>query len=72
MVSNFLSKIFGSRNERLIKRLSKVVVEINTLEAKIASLSDADLRARTDQLRQRLAEGATLQDILPEAFANTS
>ena len=69
MVSNFLSKIFGSRNERLIKRLGKSVVGINALEAGIAPLSDEALRAKTDEFRQALATGSSLQDILPEAFA---
>lgn len=69
MVSNFLSKIFGSRNERLLKRLGKVVVEINAFEADISALSDEALRTKTDEFRQRLSDGANQQDILPEAFA---
>jgi preprotein translocase subunit SecA len=69
MVSKFLSKIFGSRNERLIKRLRKTVAQINALEAELEQLSDDTLRGKTDEFRTRLAQGATLDDLLPEAFA---
>jgi len=69
MVSKFLSKIFGSRNERLLKRLRTVVGQINGLETSFASLSDDDLRARTAEFRRRLADGTSLDDLLPEAFA---
>ncbi len=69
MVTKVLSKIFGSRNERLLKRLNKTVVQINSLEEQIAGLSDAELRAKTDEFRQRLEGGETLDDLLPEAFA---
>jgi preprotein translocase subunit SecA len=69
MVSNFLSKIFGSRNERLLKRMSKVVAEISALESQVEPLSDEELRAKTEEFRQRLSDGATVNDILPEAFA---
>jgi preprotein translocase subunit SecA len=69
MVSKFLSKIFGSRNERLLKRLRAVVERINLQEDTFAALSDDDLRAKTDEFRRRLSDGAALDDLLPEAFA---
>jgi len=69
MASNFLSKIFGSRNERLLKRLNKAVTDITALEANIEPLSDEELRAKTDEFRERLANGVAVNDLLPEAFA---
>jgi len=69
MVSQLLSKVFGSRNERLLKRMDKVVASINSLEPTISALSDEQLRAKTDEFRQRLGQGETLDDILAEAFA---
>ncbi|MBI4823270.1 MAG: preprotein translocase subunit SecA [Nitrospirae bacterium] len=71
MVQILLRKIFGTKNEREIKRLWPLVEEITSLEPKIASLSDAELRAKTDEFRKRLDEGGgeSLDDILPEAFA---
>jgi preprotein translocase subunit SecA len=62
-------KLFGTANDRVIKGLRKQVEAINGLEAKVAGLSDAELRMRTDWLRDRLAKGETLDDILPDAFA---
>jgi preprotein translocase subunit SecA len=64
-----LKKIFGSRNDRLIKRYTHTVRAINALEPRIEGLSDAQLRGKTDELKQRLANGETLDDVLPEAFA---
>ncbi|GAB4289079.1 MAG: preprotein translocase subunit SecA [Methylophaga sp.] len=69
MVSKFFSKIFGSRNERVLKRLRKVVSEIAALEADIEKLDDGALKAKTDEFRQQLKDGKSLDDILPEAFA---
>lgn len=69
MITNLLSKLFGSRNERLLKQMSKTVTLINSLEPRFEALSDADLRAKTDEFRRRLQEGDTLDNILPEAFA---
>ncbi|MCB1736756.1 MAG: preprotein translocase subunit SecA, partial [Gammaproteobacteria bacterium] len=69
MAMKFLSKIFGSRNERILKRLQKSVVTINALEAELEALSDEQLRAKTDDFRARLADGTKLDDLLPEAFA---
>jgi preprotein translocase subunit SecA len=83
MIANVLTKIFGSRNERLLKQYSRAVAAINALEAGIASLSDDALRAKTAEFKQRLAarvaaapddqkevvERAGLDELLPEAFA---
>jgi preprotein translocase subunit SecA len=69
MVSRLLSKIFGSRNERQIRRYGKLVARINALESTLTGLDDAALRAKTDEFRKRLADGAALDDLLPEAFA---
>ena len=69
MISKLLSKVFGSRNERLIKRMFATVQTINDLEEDIAKLSDGELRAKTGEFRQRLADGAPLDSVLPEAFA---
>jgi preprotein translocase subunit SecA len=66
---NVLTKIFGSRNDRLLKQYSRNVARINALEADIAKLSDGALQGKTAEFRKRLAEGATLDDLLPEAFA---
>ncbi len=69
MVTNILTKVFGSSNERTLKRMRKVVTRINALEDDMAALSDEALRAKTEEFRQRLADGATLDTLLPEAFA---
>jgi preprotein translocase subunit SecA len=69
MISNLLTRVFGSRNERLLKQFGHQVREINQLEPAIAALSDADLQARTPALKARVAAGETLDDVLPEAFA---
>ncbi|MCB1484697.1 MAG: preprotein translocase subunit SecA, partial [Hyphomicrobiaceae bacterium] len=63
------SKIFGSSNERRVKGFRPKVAAINALEAEVEKLSDADLRARTADFRERLKNGASLDDILVEAFA---
>ncbi|MBO9600071.1 MAG: preprotein translocase subunit SecA, partial [Cohnella sp.] len=64
-----VKKIFGDANEREVKRLLKVVDQINGLESTISALSDDGLRAKTEEFRARLTKGETLDDILPEAFA---
>ncbi|MCX4193435.1 preprotein translocase subunit SecA [Methylophaga sp. OBS1] len=69
MVSKFFSKIFGSRNERVLKKLRKVVDDIAALEANIEKLDDNALKAKTAEFRQQLSDGKSLDDILPEAFA---
>ena len=69
MISGLLKKIFGSRNDRLIRQYSQTVRRINELEGSITPLSDEALRAKTDEFRQRHANGESLDDLLPEAFA---
>jgi preprotein translocase subunit SecA len=69
LVANFLTRFFGSRNQRLLRQYSNVVNRINGLEEGIKALDDAQLRAKTAEFRQRVAEGASLEDLLPEAFA---
>ncbi|MCB1942190.1 MAG: preprotein translocase subunit SecA, partial [Candidatus Accumulibacter sp.] len=69
MIPGLLKKIFGSRNDRLIKQYSRVVRKINALEAGIAALSDEDLRGKTAEFKARVASGETLDALLPEAFA---
>ncbi|HEY1290209.1 MAG TPA: DEAD/DEAH box helicase, partial [Burkholderiales bacterium] len=69
MITNVLTKIFGSRNERLLKQYRRSVAAINALEPEMAKLSDPELRGKTEQLKRRHAEGATLDELLPEAFA---
>src|SRR5262245_24287509 len=63
------TRIFGSRNQRLIKQYSHAVAQINALEPQMEKLSDEALRAKTGELKKRLADGATLDELLPEAFA---
>ena len=65
----FMKNIFGSSNDRYVKSVRKVVEQINALEGQVEALSDADLQAQTDKFRGLLANGSTLDDILPEAFA---
>ena len=69
MVSSLLRKVFGSRNERILKRLSKTVNRINTLEPELQKLGDDQLKAKTDEFRKRVGNGETLDQLLPEAFA---
>ena len=69
MFNTVLKKVFGSRNDRLIKQYFQTVGAINKLETTIAALTDAELRAKTDEFRQRLKDGETLDMLLPEAFA---
>ncbi len=69
MFGKFLTKIFGSRNERLVRQYSKAVQAINALEPAMQALSDEQLRAKTDEFKARLAKGETLDQLLPEAFA---
>ncbi len=66
---NILKTIFGSRNDRVLRRMRKVVERINALEPGIAALNDADLRAKTTDFRNRLAQGEKLDALLPEVFA---
>jgi preprotein translocase subunit SecA len=69
MITGFLQKIFGSRNQRLVKQYQKTVVSINALEPQIEQLTDDQLRAKTGEFRQRVAGGESLDKLLPEAFA---
>ncbi len=69
MINSILKKIFGSRNDRLLRKYSHAVSAINALEPQIQKLSDVELRARTDLFRQRAASGESLDDLLVEAFA---
>src|SRR3954463_14785214 len=70
MVSKVLTKIFGSRNERLLKRYHKVVDQINDIEPKIQKMSDEELAARTQELRAGLvAKKIRINDVIPEALA---
>jgi preprotein translocase subunit SecA len=69
MITGLLKKIFGSRNDRLIKQYSQTVARINALEAATTALSDEALQARTGELRSRHEKGETLDALLPEAFA---
>ena len=69
MANNILTKIFGSRNDRLLKQYRRTVQQINAMEPQLESLSDEQLKGRTQELRERLAKGETLEQLLPEAFA---
>ena len=68
-MASLLTKIFGSRNERLLSKYRKTVARINEMEKDFEQLADADFPARTEAFRQRLAKGETLDSLLPEAFA---
>ncbi|MAD89971.1 MAG: preprotein translocase subunit SecA [Pseudoalteromonas sp.] len=69
MIANIFTKIFGSRNDRTIKKLTKTVALINALEEQYSALSDEELKAKTAEFRARYEQGTSLDDILPEAFA---
>ena len=69
MISKIMKKVFGSRNDRLVKRMMKTVQQINDLEPEISALSDEQLQAKTQEFRDRLDNGASLDDLMPEAFA---
>src|SRR6478752_2447314 len=69
MITKFLTKIFGSRNQRLLETYGRNVERINAFESAIAALPDDALRAKTAEFRQRFSAGETLDDLLPEAFA---
>ena len=69
MLTNIAKKIFGSRNDRLLKQYRKIVIKINELEDSMRAASDADLQAKTAEFKQRWAKGTTLDELLPEAFA---
>ena len=69
MLPKLLTSIFGSRNDRLLKQYAAVVRQINALEAQFETLDDAALKAKTDEFKQRVANGESLDKLLPEAFA---
>ena len=69
MATNFLTQIFGSRNDRLLKQYRKTVARINELESQFEKLSEDELRGKTQEFKDRVAKGETLDDLLPEAFA---
>ena len=69
MTTGFLQKFFGSRNQRLVKQYQKTVAAINAFEPTIEQYTDKQLRAKTDEFRQRVASGESLDKLLPEAFA---
>lgn len=69
MLSAIMKRVFGSRNERILRRMEKTVMDVNAFEAQMQSLSDEQLGAKTAEFKSRLAEGETLDSLLPEAFA---
>ena len=66
---DFIKRIFGTSHERMMRKLRPVVVQINELESTIGALSDDELRAQTPKFKEKLSQGATLDELLPEAFA---
>ena len=69
MFAPLLRKLFGSKNEREVKRMQKAVLAVNALEERMIALSDEQLKAKTSEFKERLAKGETLDQLLPEAFA---
>ncbi|CAB1276915.1 preprotein translocase subunit SecA [Candidatus Nitrosacidococcus tergens] len=69
MVIKFLNKVFGSRNDRLLRNLNKIVDQVNTFEPSISNLSDEQLQEKTKEFRNRLAQGEDLDNLVPEVFA---
>ncbi|MDO8953778.1 MAG: preprotein translocase subunit SecA [Gammaproteobacteria bacterium] len=69
MIQALIKQVFGSRNERLLKAMAKSVAKINAMESDFSKLSDAALQAKTQEFKDRLSQGASLEDILEEAFA---
>lgn len=69
MLAGLIGGIFGTKNERELKRMRKIVEKINALEPTIAALSDAELSAKTQEFKDRYQTGVSLDDLLPEAFA---
>ncbi|MBR6663431.1 MAG: preprotein translocase subunit SecA, partial [Alphaproteobacteria bacterium] len=69
MIGSLARKLFGSANDRYVKRQYKIVEKINSLEPEISKLNDAELKGKTDEFRNRIKQGETLDELLPEAFA---
>ncbi len=69
MINSLLTRVFGSRNERQLRQLNRIVAKVNALEPEIEKLSDEQLKAKTPEFKQRIADGEALDKVLPEAFA---
>ena len=69
MFFNYLTRVFGSKNERELRKLQPMLEQVNALETDIRSMTDDQLRAQTGLFRQRHEQGESLEDLLPEAFA---
>jgi len=69
MINSLLTRVFGSRNERQLRQLNRIVAKVNALEPEMEKLSDEQLQAKTPEFKQRIAGGETLDKVLPEAFA---
>ena len=69
MITNLLTRIVGSSNDRTLKKLRKIVKQINAMEPQFEALSDAELKAKTVEFRARIEQGEELEQLLPEAFA---
>jgi preprotein translocase subunit SecA len=69
MLIKLLTKVFGSRNDRTLRRMRKAVTVINGLEPEMEKLSDDELKAKTAEFRARLEKGASVESLIPEAFA---
>lgn len=69
MINSLLTRVFGSRNERQLRQLNRIVAKVNALEPEIETLSDEQLKAKTPEFKQRIADGEALDKVLPEAFA---
>ncbi len=69
MFDGIIRKVFGSSNDRELKKITPIVAEVNAFEPRVTALSDSDLQSKTAEFRQRIANGQTLDELLPEAFA---
>ena len=69
MIGAIVQRIFGSSNDRYVKKLEKTVQQINAYETNLEALSDEELAAQTAKFRRQIEQGKTLDDLLPEAFA---
>jgi len=69
MIGSLLTKVFGSKNERILKEIQPLVERVNSLEPEVLKLDDSGLAARTVAFKERFAKGESLDDLLPEAFA---
>ena len=68
-VTSIVTKIIGSSNQRTVRKLSKIVKTINGLESQVQTLKDEDFKAKTEEFKKRVAQGETLENLLPEVFA---